>query len=112
MLALRDDVEVGRVILAGSRQMSLRGYGIGPQLAELALEIVFFEVACQYRRQGIGREIVQALCRRYPDRRLVAFSEGVDEFWESVGQRHEHKGLIEPRNRPLFIMERATSDGA
>lgn len=100
--ALHGDAEVGRVKLS-NRKMSLRGYGVDPQLAAIALEIVFIEVACAYRRQGVGSQIVRGLASSNPDRRLVAFSEGADDFWASLGgRRYEH--VTDPRfHRPLFI---------
>ena len=102
MLVLRDRDEVGWIKLS-NRKLSVRGYGIDPQLAAIALEIVFIEVACAYRRQGVGTEIVQGLGVCHPDRRLVAFSEGADDFWASLGgRRYEH--VTDPRfHRLLFI---------
>ncbi|MCV7225856.1 GNAT family N-acetyltransferase [Mycolicibacterium komossense] len=57
----------------------LPGYE-APDIGAVTLRIHLLEVASQYRGRGIGTRIVAALVARYPERRLVAFSEA-DDFW-------------------------------
>lgn len=73
------------------------------ELGNSALEIELIEVAESQRRRGVGTRIIRALVSRYPERRLLAFSEEVDDFWASLGwTRYDHPEG--PRfNRPLFI---------
>lgn len=98
---LRDGAEVARVEL--DEVVGIDHYARVPALAERALEIQFIEVKDEERRLGIGTEVVRALVARYPNRRLVAYSEGGDGFWSSLGwERYEHP--TEPQlYRPLFI---------
>jgi GNAT superfamily N-acetyltransferase len=99
--ALRAGDEVGRVKFQ-DRKMSLRGYGVDPQLAANALDIGLLEVSGACRREGIGRQIVRGLEAQYPDRTLVAFSEQADHFWASLGwDRYAH--LTRAGNRTLFV---------
>jgi hypothetical protein len=72
-----------------------------PAIGDEQLEIQFIEVATAVRRRKIGPQAVQALSVRNPDRRLLAYSEGADEFWASLGwDRFDHS---EGRHRALFI---------
>ena len=42
--------------------------------------------------EGIGSAVVRLLQDDHPGRRLVAFSEGAEGFWSSVGwDRYEHR---------------------
>jgi len=98
---LRDEVEVGRVKFH-DRKMSLRSYGVERGIAAKALDIGFFEVSNARRRTGIGTDMVRGLEARHPDRILIAFSEGADDFWGSVGWR-QYVHLTDPRfHRTLF----------
>lgn len=65
--------------------------------------IHFFEVSEDHRRHGLGTDAVRLLADRYGDLPLVAFSEGADEFWGSLGwQRYEHR--TEPEHsRRMFV---------
>lgn len=77
-----------------------------PPLGVSPLEIQLIEVRGDLRCKGIGRKIVGALASKYPDRRLVAFSEGADGFWASLDwSRHLHRTDREPnpRYRPLYV---------
>ncbi|ARK06964.1 hypothetical protein B8281_15905 [Cellulosimicrobium sp. TH-20] len=97
-----DGVEVARVELDES--VSFDFYIGAPTLGRMALEVQFIEVAADHRRRRIGLSVVNALAERHPDRRLVAFSEGADRFWASLGwTRYEHSDGC---SRPLFIQPR------
>jgi GNAT superfamily N-acetyltransferase len=97
----RDGVEVARVLL--DEVVHIDYYVDTPPLGATALQIELIEVSGKHRLQGIGREVVRRLAQLHSDRRLVAFSEGADEFWQSLGwQRHERR--IDPEScQPLFI---------
>jgi hypothetical protein len=62
-----------------------------------------------HRGRGIGHAVIDLLHNRYPDRQLVAFSEGADGFWSSLGWlRHLHADPEEASlRRPLFIQPQA-----
>ncbi|WP_416566273.1 GNAT family N-acetyltransferase [Nocardia testacea] len=98
---VRDSDEIARVEL--DEKVSLEGY-LGPSglPGPAPLEIQFIEVSPRIRRKGVGAAVIAALAARHPDRRLVAFSEGADEFWSGLDwARHEHPSR---RNyRPLYI---------
>jgi hypothetical protein len=83
--------------------VGIEHYAGTPSLGERALEIQFIEVKDEQSRLGIGTEVVESLIALHPNRRMVAFSEGADGFWSSLGwKRHEH--ATEPQfYRPLFI---------
>jgi ribosomal protein S18 acetylase RimI-like enzyme len=54
--------------------------------------IHFFEVSEEHRRRGYGTEAVQLIADRYEGTPLVAFSQGADTFWASLGwDQHEHQ---------------------
>lgn len=93
--------EVARVEL--DDDVSADHYTGTPRLGASALEIQFLEVSVAHRCQGIGTTVVHLLRERCPSRRLVAFSEGADGFWSSLGwRRYDHPEG--PRfYRPLFI---------
>jgi GNAT superfamily N-acetyltransferase len=93
--------EVARVEL--DDEVGFAHYARTPQLGPIALEIQFIEVSRAQRRQGIATELVARLAHQHPDRRLVAFSEEADDFWQSLGwERFEH--AESPHLfRPLFI---------
>lgn len=64
--------------------------GVEPGLRTRArlVEIEFLEVAASWRGRGIGRGVVGRLAKHYESEgecRLVAFSEGADAFWSSLG---------------------------
>jgi GNAT superfamily N-acetyltransferase len=101
VVARAQGIEVARVELDHDFRGSLH---VGaPDLGASALEIQFVEVAASHRRQGIGAEVVHRLAAAYPDRRLLAMSEGADEFWASLRwERYDYwDGPIQ--YRPLFI---------
>ncbi|QOC89675.1 N-acetyltransferase [Micromonospora craniellae] len=99
--------EVARVHL--DNEVEIDHYADVPPLGATALEIQFIEVHDDHRGCGIGRAVIGLLHNRYPDRRLVAFSEGADGFWSSLGwRRHLHADPEEASFfRPLFIQPRA-----
>jgi GNAT superfamily N-acetyltransferase len=96
-----EGVEVARVELDHHFGGSLH---VGaPELGATALEIQFMEVAASHRRQGIGAPVVERLEDEYPDRRLLALSEGADEFWASLGwERFDYSDGLR-LYRPLFV---------
>lgn len=109
LAAVRDGDEVGRVKLVDRKMWLTESYGVDPQVATIALEIRFIEVASAYRRQRIGTEIVRALVQRHPSRRLAAFSTDADDFWTKLegGKCYEHLEQQTPPNRLLFIADAA-----
>ncbi|PZF86111.1 GNAT family N-acetyltransferase [Jiangella anatolica] len=95
-----DGVEVARVEL--DELVDFSHFTSAPQF-ESALEIEFIEVVSTHRRRGIGRAVVNGVIGRYPGRRFVAFSEGADPFWASLGwDRYEHPEGVDYW-RPLYI---------
>lgn len=100
---LENGTEVARVEL--DNEVDFEHYANAPALGATALEIQFIEVHIDHRGRGIGHEVIHLLHGRYPDRRLVAFSEGADSFWSSLGwSRHLHADPELARHyRPLFI---------
>lgn len=104
---LENNNEVARVHL--DNEVGIDHYANVPPLGATALEIQFIEVHNHHRGRGIGHAVVDLLHNRYPGRRLVAFSEGADGFWSSLGwRRHLHADPEEVRfSRPLFIQPQA-----
>lgn len=75
-----------------------------PVIGAERLEIQFIEVAIEARGRGIGTRVLQSLGKRHPDRRLLAYSEGADGFWTSLGwQRFDHPDGQPQLDRALFI---------
>lgn len=96
-----DRAEVARVALGDDADTS--DYPGALRLASDALEIQFIEVSATYRYRGIGTAVVDLLCRTYPDRPLLAFSEAATQFWTSVGwHRYDHPSGSTV-HRPLFV---------
>lgn len=104
---LENNDEVARVEL--HNEFEIDHYADVPPLGATALEIQFIEVHDDHRGRGIGHAVIDLLRSRYPDRRLVAFSEGADGFWSSLGwRRHLHADPKRvPYFRPLFIQPQA-----
>lgn len=101
--ALEADSEVARIYL--DDKVGIDHFAGVPQLGSTGLEVQFIEVHADHRLRGIGHAAIDCLYKRYPDRRLVAFSEGADGFWSSLGwNRYVHadpdKALY---NQPLYI---------
>lgn len=96
---LGDGAEVARVEL-DEDIASTPHYKTAPKLGSTGLEIQFIEVAEGHRGQGIGTAVVHRLAELHSDRRLAAFSEEADDFWESLGWE-PHEGP--PQHRVLFI---------
>ena len=96
-----DGVEVARVEL--DDEVSYDHYTRVPALGPSVLEVDFFEVSSTMRCRGIGRQVLRGLARRFPDRRLVAFSEEADDFWSGLGwTRYDHPEGF-PAYRPFFV---------
>ena len=76
-----------------------------PKLGAQALEIQFIEVVPRHRRQGVGKEVIAALSAANPDRRLVALSEGADNFWASLGWDRYDYSDGSHHYRPLFVQK-------
>lgn len=94
-------VEVARVLL--DEVVGISHYAGAPLLDGIALKIQFFEVAAGHRGEGIGSAVVRLLEDAHQGRRLVAFSEGADGFWSSLGwDRYEH-GEEPGRFQALFV---------
>ncbi|UJL30429.1 GNAT family N-acetyltransferase [Mycolicibacterium sp. jd] len=98
---LEDGTEVARVQFDERGGINLEYTG-APELGPERLKIQFIEVAMAARRRGIGTRVVHGLAQRHPDRRLLAYSEGADHFWESLSgwERFDHP---DGRHQPLFI---------
>ena len=87
---LHDGAEVARVLL--DEIVGIEYYADAPALGATALQIELLEVSEEFRLEGIGTEVVRHLAELHPERRLVAFSEGADDFWASLGWRcHKHR---------------------
>jgi GNAT superfamily N-acetyltransferase len=74
-----------------------------PKLGDERLEIQFIEVASASRRRGIGTRLVHRLGDLHSDRRLFAYSEGADGFWDSLGWEPFYDLRPGPAGRTLFI---------
>lgn len=96
-----DGEEVARIELDESIETS--HYADVPDLGSNPLELQFFEVAATHQRRGIGTAAVRALADQHPQRRLVAFSEEADEFWESLGWARYLHAETPHLYRPLFV---------
>ncbi|MGV0875183.1 GNAT family N-acetyltransferase [Mycolicibacterium sp. XJ879] len=103
--ALRSGNEVGRVHLVDRKMWLSDSYGVDPKIEALALQIHLIEVPYTHRRQHIGTDIVRALVERHPNRRLVAFSEGADDFWTKLDGGRCYKHLTDPDCQLLFIAD-------
>lgn len=94
-----DGVEVARVELVEA-VYPVDYVGV-PAFGWEMLKIQLLEVAVDRRGEGLGTRVVSGLCEVFPDRRFLAFSEGADEFWDSVGwDRFEHP---DGRHQSLFV---------
>jgi hypothetical protein len=80
---LEDSVEVARVELA--EEVGIEHCTAVPAIGAERLEIQFVEVAMAARGRRVGTWVVRGLAARHPGRRLVAYSEGADGFWTSLG---------------------------
>jgi len=97
---LEDDVEVARVELVEDGGVNPTHVGV-PVIGDERLMIHLIEVATTVRRRGIGTQVVLGLAERHPARRLYAYSEGADGFWDSLGWDR----FTDPakRSRSLYI---------
>ena len=93
---LEAGIEVARVEL--DEEVGIEHYAAVPAIGAERLEIQFIEVAMAARGRGVGTRVVRGLAERHPGRRLLAYSEGADGFWASLGwERFDH-----PEGRPEF----------
>jgi len=97
---LEDGVEVARVEFVEDGSVNPTYAGV-PVIGAERLMIHLIEVAIAARGRKIGTQVVRGLEERNPDRRLIAYSEDADCFWNSLGwKRYVHPTK---RSRPLFI---------
>lgn len=97
------DSEVARARISLNKQPG-SDYGV-PWLASGYAELERLEVASRYRqpRTGIGTRAIQAVIDRHRDVGLLAYSEGADGFWDTLGwHRFEHPDGM-PSGRPLYV---------
>ena len=80
---LEAGIEVARVEL--DEEVGIEHYAAVPAIGAERLEIQFIEVAMAARGRGVGTRVVRGLAERHPGRRLLAYSEGADGFWASLG---------------------------
>jgi hypothetical protein len=106
--AFEGDNEVARIHLIDEK-IDIDHYVDVPSLGASVLKIHLLEVRNGHRGCGIGRGVISLLHNRYPNRRLVAFSEGADGFWSSLGWRQHMFGDTERpfSYQPLFIQPAA-----
>lgn len=101
--ALENGVEIARVQL-DERGGIGDGYTDAPAInAHELLEIQFIEVTTTARRRGVATRVVQALTEQHPDKHLMAYSEGADAFWESLGWDPFYDLSPGPPGRTLYI---------
>ena len=87
---------MGRIEL--DEEVGIEHYAAVPEIGAERLEIQFIEVAIAARGRGVGTQVVRGLGERHPGRRLLAYSEGADGFWASLGwEQFDH-----PEGRPEF----------
>lgn len=97
---LDDGVEVARIELVEDGAVNPTYVGV-PVIGDERLMIHLIEVAATVHRRKIGTQAVRRLEERHPGRRLFAYSEGADDFWDSLGWGR----FTDPakRSRPLYI---------
>ena len=99
---LEDGVEVARVEL--DEKVGVEHYTAVPEIGAERLEIQLIEVALAARGRGVGSRVVRGLAKRHPHRRLLAYSEGADGFWASLGwDRFDHPAGPSEGHRALYI---------
>lgn len=105
--AVENNNEVARVHL--DDEVEIDHYAGVPHLGGTALQIQFIEVHADHRLRGIGHAVIDLLHESHPDRRLVAYSEGADGFWSSLGwSQHLYADPeMASRCQPLFIQPEA-----
>lgn len=103
---LLDGVEMGRARLT---DWQLSDSYIGIDTAVPTKEIWFFEIRSTARRRGLGARFASLLREHYAGMPLVAFSEGADEFWDSIGWIYYPRKDGDTDDRKLFISEQISS---
>lgn len=98
---LEDDTEVARVELVEDGGVNPAYVGV-PVIGDERLMIHLVEVAAAERGRGIGTRVIQGLGELHRDRRLFAYSEGANHFWESLGWERFEDSRPGP-GRTLFI---------
>ncbi|WP_123026811.1 GNAT family N-acetyltransferase [Mycolicibacterium stellerae] len=97
---LEGGVEVARVELDDPGGINPT-YTDVPAIGAERLEIQLIEVATAARERHVATHVVRGLAQRHPGRRLFAYSENADAFWDSLDwDRFDHP---DGRHRPLFI---------
>lgn len=79
---LKDDLEIGRAELTPWK-LSASYVGLNKSLP--CLQIWFFEIRTQFRGKDFGSMFASRLAEHFSDLPLIAFSEGADKFWDSIG---------------------------
>lgn len=101
---VQDGVEVARLELG--QDVYCEQYLDLPDIGPDRLQIQLLEVAAPARRNGIGRGAMNLVAERFPDKRLMAFSEEADAFWERLGWLRCDHPDGPTHHRPLFIAPR------
>lgn len=93
--------DVARVQLDGNGTVN-SDYTNAPTGGGPWLKIQCIEVAVAARRRKIATRIVQELAELHPGRRLIAYSEGGDHFWDSLTawDRYDHPNGA---SQPLYV---------
>lgn len=100
---LEEGREVARVEIDDPGGIN-QDYGDVPDLGDERLEIQLIEVVPIHRRRGVATAVIRALEARHPDRRLFAYSELADGFWDSLGwERFGRNDRLPAQYQPLFI---------
>lgn len=99
---LQDGAEVARIELAVDAEVNCE-YADAPTIGPERLAIQLIEVAAESRGRGIGTQCMQVLTERHPNNRFLAYSEGAERFWHSLGwDRHDHPEGAQLHRRCLF----------
>lgn len=104
---LENGAEVARVVLVEDGGFNAAHVGV-PVIGVERLMVYQIEVATAARGRGIGAQVVHGLGELHRDRRLFAYSEGADHFWESLGWERFNDPRPGP-GRTLFIQPASSS---
>lgn len=103
-----DGAEVARVQL--EKTLNFEHYRRARLYRADALGIARIEVDATIRLRGIGREVVAAIATKFPQPRLVAFSEGADGFWEDALRWERFDPDSGPGRGPMFVAPAGWAD--
>lgn len=95
-------VEVARVEMV---ERTHPGEYLGDVDPRRFVKIQFIEVHQRHRGRGVGLVKLRLIAERYPDRRLLAFSES-DAFWDKTGWTryiHAEDDVARPRHQALYL---------